>query len=99
MFAICSYGQIENSVPPMTEQLRAYFDEQATALDESVRQALEICGGDAVAALRAALIANAFLQEEIEAIKQQVSTGFARGRVRKPAPRKEKRDQSPGNVP
>ena len=69
----------------MTEQLRAYLDEQAQALDDSVRQALEICNGDAMSALRAVLIANEFLQEENERLRGQISTGFARGRDRKPA--------------
>jgi len=71
----------------MTEQLRAYLDEQAQELDDSVRQVLEICSGDTLSALRAVLVANAFLQEENEQLRSQVSSGFTRGGVRKPAAR------------
>ena len=35
------------------------------------------------AALRATLIANAYLEAEIERLTEAVSTGFARGRMRK----------------
>lgn len=62
----------------MNDRLRAYFDDQAKELDENVRQAIEACGGDTVAALRAALIANAFLMEENASLKKQVSRGFKR---------------------
>ena len=58
--------------------------------DEDVRAALAICGGDAIEALRVALIANAFLEAEVEQLKKEVSSGFSRGRVRKaPARKKE----------
>ena len=62
----------------MNEQLKAYLDDQAQALDEDVRGAIEICGGDIVQALRTALIANAFLLEENERLKAEASAGFAR---------------------
>ena len=42
--------------------------------------ALAICNGDAVEALRITLIANAFLEAELEELKAQVSTGFQRKR-------------------
>jgi len=71
----------------MNDQLRAYLDEQASELDESVRQALSVADGDPMPALRASLIAIDFLQDEIDGLKSQVSTGFTRGRVRKPAPK------------
>jgi hypothetical protein len=54
----------------------------AGALEADVQEALEICGGDALAALRTTLIANAFLEAEVERLSAQVSAGFARGRVR-----------------
>jgi hypothetical protein len=53
-------------------------------IDREVEQAVAVCGGDVVAALRATLIANAFLEAEVERLTQAVSSGFARGRVRKP---------------
>jgi hypothetical protein len=56
-----------------------------TPLEIEVQEAIDLCGGDARAALRATLIANAFLQSEVERLVATVSTGFARGRVRRRA--------------
>lgn len=50
-------------------------------------EAIVICGGDIRAALKATLIANAFLEHELERIKEMLSAGYGRGRVRKPAKR------------
>jgi len=58
-------------------------------LDDEVREALAICGGDPLAALRITLIANAFLEAEIDRLSASVSSGFARGNVRKPKPEKQ----------
>jgi hypothetical protein len=63
----------------MNQQLRRYLDDQRQAADADLRQAIEGYGGDVGAALRAALIANAFLMEENNKLKKQVSKGFARG--------------------
>jgi hypothetical protein len=52
------------------------------ALEAEVQQAIDLCGGDLRAALRATLIANAFLEAEVERISAAVSTGFSRGRIR-----------------
>ena len=41
--------------------------------DDEVQQALAIC--DAITALRITLIANAFLEAQVEELKSQVSTG------------------------
>ena len=56
-----------------------------TPLEIEVQEAIDLCGGDARAALRATLIANAFLQSEVERLVATVSTGFARGQVRRRA--------------
>jgi hypothetical protein len=61
---------------------------EAAALDEvEVDEAIATCGGDVHAALRATLIANAYLEAEIERLTAAVSSGFARGRMRKATPR------------
>ena len=62
----------------MTQQLRAYLDEQMQAVDADVRQAIDLANGDVHQALRITLIANAFLQEANERLKKQVSKGYAR---------------------
>ena len=53
------------------------------AIEDEVQEALAICGGDAIAALKITLIANAFLEAEIDRLSTAVSSGFAGGNVRK----------------
>jgi hypothetical protein len=61
----------------------------ACAIKDEVREALAICG--AIAALSITLIANAFLESEIDRLSAAVSSGFARGKVRKaPLPKEAK---------
>lgn len=54
------------------------------ALDDEVQEALELCQGDAIMALRITLIANSFLETRFDELMAQISTGFGRGKVRKP---------------
>ena len=56
----------------------------AAVLEAEVGAAIAACGGDARAALRATLVANAYLEAEVERLTEAISTGFARGRLRKP---------------
>jgi len=55
--------------------------EIAASLEAEVNEAIATCGGDVRAALRATLIANAYLETEIERLTEATSTGFARGRL------------------
>jgi hypothetical protein len=55
--------------------------EIAAPLEAEVDEAIATCGGDVRAALRATLIANAYLEAEIERLTEAMSTGFARGRM------------------
>jgi hypothetical protein len=59
----------------------------AGLLETEVEEAIALCGGDVRAALRATLIANAYLETEIERLTEAISTGFARGRMRRPPQR------------
>ena len=59
-------------------------------LEAEVEEAIATCGGDVRAALRASLIANVYLEAEIERLTEAISTGFARGRMRKPPQRMKK---------
>ena len=59
-------------------------------LDAEVDEAIASCGGDVRKALRTTLIANAYLEAEIERLTEAISTGFARGRMRR-APQRGKR--------
>jgi hypothetical protein len=62
----------------MNQQLRTYLDEQMQAWDAEIRQAIDLASGDVYRALRITLIANAFLHEENERLKKQISKGYAR---------------------
>ena len=59
----------------------------AASIEAEVDEAIAVCGGDARAALGAALIANAYLGAEVERLTEAISTGFARGQLRKPSTR------------
>ena len=52
-------------------------------IEDEVRQALSICGGDPIKALRITLIANAFLEARIDQLEATVSSGYARRKPRK----------------
>ena len=52
--------------------------EYAEALEREVDQAIAACDQDIRGALRAALVANSFLLEEIERLTHAVSLGFTR---------------------
>ena len=65
------------------------------AVEDEVQEALAICGGDAIAALRITLIANAFLEAEVDRLSAAVSSGFERGKVRKaPTSKKAKENKT-----
>jgi hypothetical protein len=68
----------ENGAKPKPQQAKP----QEQMADEEVQQALAICNGDAIAALRITLIANAFLEAQIEHLSAAVSPGFARRKPR-----------------
>ena len=53
----------------------------ADELERDVDQAIALCGGDMRAALRAILLANAFLEAEIARLTRAVSIGFTRGKM------------------
>jgi hypothetical protein len=70
---------------PVSEPARTNSSPTAAdAIENEVQEALAICGGDAIAALRITLIANAFLEAEIDRLSAVVSSGFARGKLRQP---------------
>jgi hypothetical protein len=61
--------------------------EIAVSLEAEVDEAIATCGGDVRAALRATLVANAYLEADLERLTEAMSTGFTRGRMRKPPQR------------
>ena len=57
-------------------------------LDAAADQAIAACG-DAREAVKALLVANDFLETQLDELRAKISTGYARGRLRPARDRKE----------
>jgi hypothetical protein len=55
--------------------------EEDDQLEAAADQAIAACGGDAREAVKALIVANHFLETELDKLKSAVSTGYARGRL------------------
>jgi hypothetical protein len=53
----------------------------ADQLEAAADQAIASCGGDAREAVKALIVANHFLETELEKLQAKVSTGYARGKL------------------
>jgi len=51
----------------------------ADQLEAAADHAIAACGGDAREAVKALIVANHFLETELERMRAAVSTGYARG--------------------
>ncbi|MCK1733940.1 hypothetical protein IVA79_08220 [Bradyrhizobium sp. 138] len=58
-------------------------------LEAAADQAIAACDADAREAVKALLLANDFLEAELDALRSEVSAGYARGRGRRARDRKE----------
>ncbi|MBP0113845.1 MULTISPECIES: hypothetical protein [Bradyrhizobium] len=56
-------------------------------------QAITACGGDAHKAVKALIVANDFLEAQLDELRTKVSTGYSRGRL--PGAR-ERKDEANG---
>lgn len=54
--------------------------DQAGELEAAVTQAIEACGGDPVDAVRALIVMNTALEQELSDVYAKASHGFLRGR-------------------
>lgn len=52
---------------------------QPDRLEAATDQAIAACGGDARDAVKALLVANEFLEAQVERLKADVSSAYARG--------------------
>lgn len=52
---------------------------ESDRLDVAADQAIAACGGDLRSALRALILANEYLEFELETVKASVSRGYRRG--------------------
>ncbi|MET4717164.1 hypothetical protein ABIF64_000675 [Bradyrhizobium japonicum] len=50
-------------------------------LELTADHAIEACGGDARETVKALLVANDFLERQLDELRAKVSTGYARGRL------------------
>jgi hypothetical protein len=48
-------------------------------LEEAVNEAIEACDGDLLATVRALIVANGFLEEELNRTRAMLSRGYVRG--------------------
>jgi hypothetical protein len=53
----------------------------ADQLEAVADKAIAACGGDAREAVKALIVANHYLETELEKLRASVSTGYARGKV------------------
>jgi hypothetical protein len=53
----------------------------ADQLEAAVDQAIAACGGDAREAVKALIVANAYLETDLEKLKAAASVGYARGQL------------------
>ena len=61
-------------------------------LDLAADQAIAACGGDPREAVKALIVANDFLEAQLEQLRTKVSTGYARGRLSPARKRKDETD-------
>ena len=55
-------------------------DTDDIGLEEAVEQAIAACGGDMRATIRALIVANNYLEDEVTELMKAVSHAYARGR-------------------
>jgi hypothetical protein len=75
--------------------MNASFEQTAPApadLDAAADQAIAACGGDARETVNALIVANDFLEIQLEELRRKVSTGYARGRLPRARERKDEAD-------
>jgi hypothetical protein len=63
----------------MTAPHPAPDGEAVDELDKAAAEVLAVCGGDSLAAIKALLVANAFLERELDLARAAVSSGYSRG--------------------
>jgi hypothetical protein len=62
----------------------------ADQLEAAVDQAIAACGGDAREAVKALIVANAYLETDLEKLKAAASMGYSRGKLFEEVPRDRK---------
>ena len=65
----------------MVSQPLRWFDDEQSDLEAAADQAITACGGDVREAIKALIVANHFLETELEKLRAAVSAGYARGKL------------------
>ena len=81
LFLFCSYSK---SPPGAVRKMSSSANPQqsdADKLEAAADQAIAACGGHAREAVKALIVANHFLETELEKLRASVSTGYARGKL------------------
>jgi hypothetical protein len=63
------------------KRLRRSATKSVGAAGDEDHQAIAACGGDARETVKALIVANGFLEIQLEELGRNVSTGYARGRL------------------
>ena len=66
---------------PEIEAGRTPQSDEVDLLQAAADQAIAACNGDAREAVKALIVANHFLETELEKLRAAVSTGYARGKL------------------
>jgi hypothetical protein len=78
-----TFEQTENMIKWFSERQRAAMSSdrlpRQNPLEESADQAVAACGGDPREAVKALIVANDFLQAQVDELQASVSSGYARG--------------------
>jgi hypothetical protein len=61
--------------------LMCTLTKKSDQLEVAADQAIEACGGDAREAVKALIVANQFLETDLEKLRAAVSPGYARGQL------------------
>ncbi|WP_298873165.1 hypothetical protein [uncultured Bradyrhizobium sp.] len=72
--------------------MNATCEQAGPPLDAAADQAIAACGGDAREAVKALIVANDFLEAQLDDLRRKVSTGYARGRLPGARERKDEAD-------
>jgi len=85
--ATCLLGRKEQLVRPpplkgcLEDVLAPNPQSDADQLEATADQAIAACGGDAREAVKALIVANHFLETELEKLRTSISTHYARGKL------------------
>jgi stage V sporulation protein SpoVS len=64
----------------MSQSAEPNSQADANRLEEAADEAIAVCGGDARHAVKALIVANGYLETEVQELRAAVSIGYARGK-------------------